>query len=112
MEGLGGELEAGEGGVGGDRDLEHRDLESSQDDDLRSEAAMLRVLIRRVFDLSAGIEDLDQAANLLRILALAVGRLSGILRVQALYGLSTLDEERRSLTQALTEVMEELDLHV
>ncbi len=93
-------------------DLERRDLDASLDDDLRSEAAMLRVQIRRVFDLAADVDDVEQASSLLRILALSVGRLAGLLRVQALYGLSAADDYGRTLNEALTELMDELSLKV
>ena len=92
--------------------LEHRDLETSLGDDLRSEAAMLRVVIRRVFELSADIEDREGAFNLLRHISLAVGRLAAILRVRSLYGLSPADEYQLAIDEALSELVEELDLSV
>ena len=92
--------------------LEHNDLESTLDDDLQSEVEMLRVQIRRVFDRSSEIDNLEQATYLLRILALAVGRLAALLRVQSLYGLSPADEHQLAFDEALSELVEELDLSV
>jgi len=86
-------------------DLELGDFVSSLGDDLQSEVAMLRagqcprqgIQIRRVFDLAAGIDDLEQAARLLKITAITVGRLASLLGVQPLYGLSTAGKLARPL---------------
>ncbi len=93
-------------------DQEHCDLEASQDDDLRSEAAMLRVVIRRVFELSENITEFEQACELLRHVSLAIGRLAAIMRTQALYGLSPADEVQRTIEEALFEIAEDLNLEV
>ena len=48
---------------------EHLDIETLNQDGLDSEIAMLRIVTRRVFDLSSGVEDLETAFKLLALLS-------------------------------------------
>ena len=50
---------------------ERLDLESLSQDGLNSEIAMLRILTRKVFDLSTGVEDLETVSKLLALLSYA-----------------------------------------
>ena len=91
-------------------DLERLDLDALLQDGLDSEIAMLRVATRRVFDLSQGVEDLDTASGLLGVLSMASARLASLLRVQALLGDKQSDQTLSAISQALTEVMQEMKL--
>ena len=48
---------------------EHLDIETLSQDGLDSEIAMLRIVTRRVLDLSSGVEDLETAFKLLALLS-------------------------------------------
>ena len=48
---------------------EQLDIETHGQDGLDSEIAMLRIVTRRVFDLSSGVEDLETAFKLLALLS-------------------------------------------
>jgi len=48
---------------------EHLDIETNGQDGLDSEIAMLRIVTRRVLDLSNGVEDLETAFKLLALLS-------------------------------------------
>ena len=48
---------------------EHLDIETLNQDGLDSEIAMLRIVTRRVLDLSSGVEDLETAFKLLALLS-------------------------------------------
>ena len=50
---------------------EHLDIETLSQDSLDSEIAMLRIVTRRVLDLSSGVEDLETAFKLLALLSQA-----------------------------------------
>lgn len=91
-------------------DIENHDLEVNQDDDLRSESAMLRVVFRSVFELSVDLEDLAQAWDFFRHISLAVGKLASLSRTQALYGVSAENEIQHTILQAIKEIAEELNL--
>jgi len=48
---------------------EHLDIETHSQDGIDSEIAMLRIVTRRVLDLSSGVEDLETAFKLLALLS-------------------------------------------
>jgi hypothetical protein len=52
--------------------------------DLRQEIAALRVIIRRILQLSAGIDDVNTGLRLLSTLSAAAAQLSGLVKMQSL----------------------------
>ena len=71
---------------------------------------MLHVVIRRVFELSDGLEDLTQACIFLHHISHAVGKLASISRTQALYSSSAVDEVQQTILEALDEIADEMNL--
>jgi hypothetical protein len=71
---------------------EHLDPESLSQDSLDSEIAMLRIITRRVIDLSTGVEDLETVSRLLALLSLVSGRITAMQRVQVHLASNQLDE--------------------
>ena len=90
-------------------DAEKSDLDAFPIADLASEIALLRIAIRRIFDLSYGIDDLDQAFALLRLLSTAAGRLARLHRVQIILKGDPQDETNQIITQAISEYSQELN---
>jgi len=89
------------------RDLESEDLETALREGLGDEIALMRVMIRRVFDFAndnAG--DLEGWTGTLSALGAASTRLAGMLRTQKLLGGSD-SEALSALSQALGEVTRE-----
>ena len=89
------------------RDLESQDLETVLREGLGDEIALMRVMIRRVFDFAndnAG--DLDSWTGTLSALGAASTRLAGMLRTQKLLGASDSDA-LNALSKALAEVTSE-----
>ncbi|MDO9087999.1 MAG: hypothetical protein Q7U53_17465 [Anaerolineaceae bacterium] len=89
------------------RDLESQDLETALRDGLGDEIALMRVMIRRVFDYAndnAG--DLEGWTGTLSALGAASTRLAGMLRTQKLLGGNNSDA-LDALSKALAEVTSE-----
>lgn len=89
------------------RDLEAEDLETVPVEGLEGEIALMRVMIRRVFDYAndnAG--DLEGWTGTLSALGAASTRLAGMLRTQKLFAGSKSDA-LSALSQALGEVTRE-----
>ena len=59
---------------------------------LENEIAMLRIITRRVIDLSTGVEDLETVSRLLALLSLVSGRITAMQRVQVHLASNQLDE--------------------
>jgi hypothetical protein len=90
--------------------LELRDLDIALTDGLDDEIALLRVTIRRVFDLaSAEGENYDIWFKALATLGLASTRLAGLVRTQKLIKGDT-SSVASALSQALGEVCDELGI--
>lgn len=91
--------------------LELRDLECVLAEGLEDEIALLRVTIRRVFDLASEEgEDTETWFKVLSTLGLASTRLAGLVRTQKMIrGDNSL--VATALTQALGEVCDELGIH-
>jgi hypothetical protein len=76
------------------KDLENTDLEAMLAQDLESEIAMLRVVVRRAFELSTAptegdgepVQDLDKAIHVMNSLGMASIRLGSLLKIQAMLG--------------------------
>ena len=88
-------------------DLESEDLETALREGLGDEIALMRVMIRRVFDFAndnAG--DLEGWTGTLSALGAASTRLAGMLRTQKLLGGSD-SEALNALSKALAEVTNE-----
>lgn len=64
------------------REAEMQDLPASLESGVQDEAAMLKVLIRRVFELTAGSEDTAESIRTLQALGQAATRLAGLLETQ------------------------------
>lgn len=99
------------------KDLENTDLEAMLAQDLESEIAMLRVVVRRAFELSTtpgGDEveighDLDKAIHVMNSLGMASIRLGSLLKVQAMLGKREGDIGA-VISEALKEVARDLKL--
>ncbi len=84
-------------------------LESALADNLTDEIAMLRVVLRRLFELSAEEQDVGKLIKSVSTLGAAATRLAGLMRTQSLIqgsGASSMDV----LSEALKEVSDELGL--
>jgi hypothetical protein len=98
----------------GFNNLEHSDLEAMLSQGLESEIAMLRVVVRRAFELTtsaAGEEsqDLDRAIHVMNSLGMASIRLGSLLKVQAMLG-KRQDDIGAVISEALREVARDLKL--
>jgi hypothetical protein len=100
------------------KDLENTDLEAMLAQDLDSEIAMLRVVVRRAFELSttpAGEaesdpnERLDKAIHVMNSLGMASIRLGSLLKIQAMLGKREGDIGA-VISEALKEVARDLKL--
>ena len=87
---------------------EHLDIETNGQDGLDSEIAMLRIVTRRVLDLSSGVEDLETAFKLLALLSLASRRIAAMQRVQVLLAPSKSDDFRTIVDEAIDEALHEM----
>ena len=88
---------------------EIQDLRARLAKGLEDEIAVLRVYIRRVLDLANGSESLKESVQALGALGLASTRLANLLKVQQdLLGDNS--SARQAISQALSEVLEELGL--
>ncbi len=91
--------------------LELRDLDTALADGLDDEIALLRVTIRRVFDLATDEgEDSETWFKALSTLGMASTRLAGLLRTQKIIQGDT-SSVASALSQALGEVCDELGIH-
>jgi hypothetical protein len=89
------------------RELENADL-GRVSDGLKDEIRMLRVLIRRMFDLASGDDgDLEQMAGCLNALGMASTRLANLLRTDQKLSVDT-SEFAGNLSQALAETINSL----
>jgi hypothetical protein len=86
------------------------DLEKSSLGSVADEIALLRVFTRRVVELGMNVDDLPQAVDLLRVLCLASSSLNRLLRTQKLLAPEENDEVGRAISEALSEVMQELNI--
>jgi hypothetical protein len=99
--------------------LENSDLEAMLAQDLDSEIAMLRVVVRRAFELSTAPADgetekepgkeLDQAIHVMNSLGMASIRLGNLLKIQAMLGKREGDIGA-VISEALKEVARDLKL--
>jgi hypothetical protein len=105
------------------KDIENSDLEAMLAQDLESEIAMLRVVVRRAFELSTAPDppqsplkggkeagqELDRAIHVMNSLGMASIRLGSLLKVQAMLGKREGDIGA-TISEALKEVARELKL--
>jgi hypothetical protein len=89
---------------------EEQDLDAMMASGLVDEIAMLRVVTRRVLAMADGVEDLNQAMKLLGAMGMAATRLAAILRTQKILTGDADSAIKATISQALTEVMQELKL--
>jgi hypothetical protein len=90
--------------------LETQDLDSALLDGLEDEIALLRVIIRRVFDYSSSAEqNLETWSTALSTLGAAATRLAHLLRTQKLLGGED-STSSAALSEALAAVTKELGL--
>jgi hypothetical protein len=74
------------------------------EDDLRQEIAALRVVIRRIMQMSASIDDMNTGLRLLSTLSAAATQLSGLVKAQSLIQqIGTEDSFEEALRQAILE---------
>ena len=93
-------------------DAENIGLEAYLSSGLDSEVAMLRVFTRRVFELADGIQDLNEARQSLGALGLAATRLAALLKSQMFLEGDQSDEVKQTISQCLTDIVDELKLKV
>lgn len=90
--------------------LELADLDTALSDGLTDEIALLRVIIRRVFEYAdSGAQDLDAWSKALNTLGAASTRLAGLLRTQQLIA-GDGGDVLSVLSQAIGEVAHDLGL--
>ncbi len=87
---------------------ERLDLETLSQDSLDSEIAMLRIVTRRVLDLSGGAEYLETAFKLLALLSLASGRIAAMQRVKVHLASNQPDELKTIFSEAIDETLHEM----
>jgi hypothetical protein len=90
--------------------LEVKDLETALSTDLEDELALLKVMLRRAFDLSRDEDDPARFMAYLGEIGLAAIRISLIVKRQRDMGQE--DAASQSINQALTEIMEEMKIYV
>lgn len=90
---------------------EIKDLETKLGAGLNDEIQMLRVVIRQVFVLAHGVEDLDTAINALSALGISAWRLSGLLKSQEALG-EPRDAVVSAISAAIAQVQQELKLSI
>ena len=93
-------------------EAENISLEAYLSTGLDSEVAMLRVFTRRVFELADGIQDLNEARQSLGALGLAATRLAALLKSQMFLEGDQSDEVKQTISQCLTDIVDELKLKV
>jgi threonine dehydrogenase-like Zn-dependent dehydrogenase len=94
------------------RDQENLDLEAILAEGLDDEIAMLRVAMRRYFEVAAGIDDIEVLANTVGIMGMAATRLASLLRVRKLIGGGDEEKLLKTINQAIAELTEELGLSI
>lgn len=85
--------------------LEANDLEAILRDGLEDEIAMLRVITRRVFELTDNEENIENSIKTLSALGMAATRLARLLEAQKSLGGG--DRTLQLLSQALAEIQKE-----
>ena len=86
---------------------ELRDLERALDGGLENEIRMLRVVMRRFFQMTGKAEHLDEAAKALQTPGRSAVRVADLCKAQERLGRKT-DVALSEINQALQEVLEEL----
>jgi hypothetical protein len=94
------------------RNEEREDLEALMAQGVEEEIALLRVYIRRVAEIAEkheqeGADPLDKAIHVMSAVGMASLQLGSLLRVQKILGKGG-DDVAETISQALTEVLEEL----
>lgn len=89
------------------RQLEAADLEFALSNGLQDEIAMLRVSLRRLFELSDDADNPDDASKVLATLGLACTHLANMLRTQKI-----LTGEEKSSDDAITLAIQQLMLEI
>lgn len=85
------------------------DLQENAGPGLDGEIAMLRVIMRRLFEVAqTEAADLDSWAESLRTLSLAASRLAGLLRTEKML-VGSADEVAAALSEAMAQVVKELE---
>ena len=92
--------------------LEDADLDTMVAAGLQDEVAMLRVVIRRLFDLSRGCRDLDEMINSAGALGMLATRLAGMLRTQKILNGGDEAGVTESISRALADIVDELKLKI
>ena len=90
------------------RKSEMDDLEVTSFTGLRDEIAVLRVCIRRIVEWGASIKTFDEAMTFLRVVSLATGSLSRLVRTQQSIGGTDIEGV---ILQAITEAGQELGIY-
>jgi hypothetical protein len=89
------------------RRLEASDLEAALSNGLSDEITMLRVALRRLFDLSEGFTTPDDATKILTTLGLTCTHLANLLRTEKLFT-GELKSTDDAITTAISQLMLEL----
>ena len=94
------------------RNGELADLDIFEDTNLQDEIGMLRVYLRRLLEMAEGIEDTRQAAAILDKISLVALRISSIARAQHILAGDQDARVATALSEALQDVMKEMDLRI
>jgi len=78
--------------------------------DLGAEIEMLRGAISRLYQRTECLDDVDELTRALGALGLSATRLAGLLRVQKLLGGSNADSVAATISQAISETMQEMGI--
>lgn len=94
------------------RELELEDLDAALADGLANEIALLRVAMRRLFELADedNARDLDNVIRVTNTIALTAAKLSGLMRTQHMLGGDQETETAAAISQAIREVLKEKKL--
>jgi hypothetical protein len=90
------------------RQAEINDLDIMLTNSLESEINMLRVVTRRVLELSQDNDDIETGIKLLATLGATTTRLASLLRTQTILGGGGQDDVYDQITRALAQVNKEL----
>jgi hypothetical protein len=91
---------------------EFEDLEARLSEGIADEIAMLRVIVRRLFNVvSEDEQDLEKLTATINTLGMAAIRIGSLLRLQHMLGAKE-DDTTSVISQALTEIAKELKLEI
>ena len=94
------------------RNGELADLTSFEDTNLQDEIGVLRVYLRRLLEMADGIEDIRRAAAILDKVSLVTVRIATLAKAQRILSGDQDARVATALSEALQDVMKEMDLRI